>query len=420
MARQPQIATRWRAGQTVAMMVLWLCSATAMATGAAMDLYTLVDARLELMKEVAAHKWHKGLAIEDEAREAVVLDRAVTQALRHGLTTASSRRLFAAQIDAAKAIQHHWFEVWRDGAGPPGAPDLQEELRPELLRLGDAIVAAAADIREPLSAGAFSDAVTVRGLGPQNRSALFDALDGLERYPHRLAQILDSGVLRIGTTGDYAPFSHGEDSAAAPTGIDIDLARNLATALGVQARFVATSWPDLMADLAAGRFDIGMSGISRTLERQRRAFLSPPYYVGGKTAIARCDGAAGFASLKAIDRPGVTVVVNPGGTNERFVDLHIQRAEKRLHTDNRTIFDEIAAGRADVMITDRVEVELQAGRYAQLCAAMAGNLTYQEKAYLLPQDSVWQAFVATWLDLALADGTVARVFRDHGVEARLP
>ncbi|MDZ7671131.1 MAG: gamma subclass chorismate mutase AroQ [Gammaproteobacteria bacterium] len=400
------------------MILILLCSAPTLAAGAALDLYGLVDARLQLMKDVAAYKWHHGLAIEDQDREAVVLDRAVAEALQHGLTTTSSRRLFAAQIEAAKAIQRHWFDVWRDGAAPPDAPDLEHELRPELLRLGDAIVAAAADIREPLHAAAFADAVMVPGLDRQNRDALFDALDRLERYPHRLAQVLNSGVLRIGTTGDYAPFSYRRESDAVPTGIDIDLGRDLATALGVQARFVATSWPDLMADLAAGRFDIGMSGISRTLQRQRQAFLSPPYYVGGKTAIARCDRVADFDSLDAIDQPGVTVVVNPGGTNERFVDLHIHRAEKRLHADNRTIFDEIAAGRADVMITDRVEVELQAGRYARLCAAMDDNLTYQEKAYLLPQDPVWQAFVATWLDLALADGTVARVFRDHGVEPR--
>jgi cyclohexadienyl dehydratase len=175
-----------------------------------------------------------------------------------------------------------------------------------------------------------------------------------------------------------------------------------------------------MADMAAGRFDIGMSGISRTLARQREAFLSRPYYVGGKTPIARCDQAGRFSSLDAIDRPGVRVVVNPGGTNEAFVDAHVHRAEKVLHTDNRTIFREIVEGRVDVMITDRVEVELQSSRHDALCATMTDTLTYQEKAYLLPQDPVWLEFVNGWLDLAVADGTVERVFRDRGVAPRLP
>lgn len=374
----------------------------------------MIDARLELMDEVAASKWHADLPIEDLEREALVLDRAAADALRYGFTRDSSRRLFAAQIEAAKAIQRHWFGVWAAGPGPRTTADLDATVRPQLLRLGEAILAAAARQAAP-SAEAFAAAVDVEGLGPANRDALFQALQGLERYPHRLAQILDSRVLRVGTTGDYAPFSHREDGSADFVGIDIDLARTLAAALGVEALFVATAWPTLMADLDAGRFDIGMSGISRTLARQRDGFLSQPYHVGGKTPIARCDAAAGFASLGAIDRPGVRVVVNPGGTNERFVDANLGHAQKLLHPDNRSIFAVLIEGGADVMITDRIEVELQTSRHPELCATMAGNLTYQEKGYLMPQDPVWQAFVDTWLSLAVADGTVARTFQAHGV-----
>jgi cyclohexadienyl dehydratase len=374
------------------------------------------------MDEVAAYKWREGLPIEDPAREAVVLEEGVTEALRHGLTAASSRALFEAQIEAAKTIQQHWFEMWTARPGPAEAPDLNAEIRPELLRLGDAIVAAAAHPRRLAAADHFAATVDVVGLDVEARAALLEAVRGLERYPHRLAQILDVGVVRIGTTGDYAPFSHrdGDGDVGVAVGIDAELGRRLADALGVRVQFVATSWPTLMADLAERRFDIAMSGVSRTVERQRHGMFSRPYYVGGKTPIARCEAADGFDALAAIDRPGVRVVVNPGGTNERFVDTHIHRADKILHGDNRTIFQVLVDGGADVMITDRVEVELQSARHPQLCATMADTLTYQEKAYLLPQDPVWQGFVDTWLDLALADGTVARIFRDHGVEPRLP
>lgn len=401
----------------IGLLLLLLACPVAAADSAA--LYRLIDARLELMDEVAAYKWRHGLHIEDLEREAVVLDNAVADGLRFGITPDSSRRWFAAQIDAAKAIQRHWFEIWAGGAEPPPAPDLAEEIRPELLRLGSAMLEAAAQ-GPPVSAADFASVVEVRGLDAISRGRLFEALQGLARYPHRLAQIIDTGVLRVGTTGDYAPFSHRADGDAAFTGIDIDLARHLAGELGVQVAFVATSWPDLMDDLRHGRFDVGMSGISRILARQRNGFLSRPYYVGGKTPIARCRDTGRFDSLAAIDRKGVRVIVNPGGTNEAFVDAHIHNATKILHPDNRTIFDVIVAGEADVMITDRVEVELQSRRRPELCPAMSGTLTYQEKAYLMPQDPVWRAFVDTWLDLALADGTVAGAFREHGVEPRPP
>jgi cyclohexadienyl dehydratase len=257
--------------------------------------------------------------------------------------------------------------------------------------------------------------VQVAGLSPATREALFDAIVRLERFPDRLAQILSTGVLRIGTTGDYQPFSLQADEGGPFSGIDIDLGRDLAAALGVTPQFVKTSWPTLLDDLAAGSYDIAMSGVSRTLARQRRGFLSRAYYVGGKTPVARCADAAGLNALAAIDRPGVRVIVNPGGTNQSFADANIHRAEVILHKDNRTIFQQLLDGNADVMITDRIEVELQAALHPELCATMAGDLTYQEKAFLMPQDPTWQAFVATWLDLRLADGTVAAAFAAHGV-----
>ncbi|NIN12110.1 MAG: transporter substrate-binding domain-containing protein, partial [Gemmatimonadales bacterium] len=56
-------------------------------------------------------------------------------------------------------------------------------------------------------------------------------------------------------TGDYPPFSHRVAADQPYHGADIDLGRELARTLGAEARFVATTWPTLMNDLAAGRYD---------------------------------------------------------------------------------------------------------------------------------------------------------------------
>jgi cyclohexadienyl dehydratase len=400
-----------------ALLALFLLGAAE--TPAAECIYRLLDARLELMDEVAAFKWHRKLPIENREREAVVLKQAAADSLRLGFTPDSSHRFFAAQIEAAKAIQRHWFRIWKTGGSPAVPPDLDAEVRPELLRLGSAILAAAGDASSG-SRRAFEQTVQVEGLDRQSRTAIFDALENLERFRNRLEQIVSTGVLRIGTTGDYAPFTYRTGQDESPVGIDIDLGLRLADALGVEAAFVETSWPTLLDDLVAGRYDIAMGGVSRTLERQKQGYLSPAYYAGGKTPIARCNQADRYGSLEAIDRPGVRVIVNPGGTNEAFLDTNVHRAVKVPHEDNRTIFDALVAGRADVMITDRIEAELQAKRHPELCATMPGTITYQQKGYLMPQDGPWHAFVATWLELAIADGTVSAVFREHGVEPHIP
>ena len=144
----------------------------------------------------------------------------------------------------------------------------------------------------------------------------------LAAAPHAQAQsvldtILARGTLRVRLTGDYRPFAIKDDSGKM-TGLDVDMAQSLATALGVRLELVLTAWPTLLADLHAGKYDVGMGGITITLERAKTAMFSSPVLRKGKTPIARCTDKERFASLSDIDKPYVKVATNPGGTNEKF------------------------------------------------------------------------------------------------------
>jgi cyclohexadienyl dehydratase len=96
----------------------------------------------------------------------------------------------------------------------------------------------------------------------------------------RLDEILARGTLRACTTGDYKPYSFDKGDGHFE-GIDIDLADSLAKSLGVKVEYVKTSWSNLMSDFVA-KCDIGVGGVSPTLERQRRAFLPSPMRLTAK------------------------------------------------------------------------------------------------------------------------------------------
>ncbi|HEY5647320.1 MAG TPA: gamma subclass chorismate mutase AroQ [Pseudomonadales bacterium] len=375
-------------------------------------LYDRIAERLVLMRDVAAYKWLHDLPVADPARERVVIATAQADALRYQIRPDSAGRFFAVQIEAAKDVQQYWFDRWTREGGPASGPDLAGVLRPRLLALGEEILELAATQLAAHDEALFSRTVATEGLSAPRMAELYAALVAVARYPSRLDQILDTGVVRVGTTGDYAPFSLLSGDADYQ-GADIDLAEDLAAALGVRAVFIQTSWPGLLDDLAAGRYDIAMSGVSRTVERARVGYLSAPYFVGGKLPIARCEDKRRFTSLATIDQPDVRVIVNPGGTNEAFVDEHLRQAQKIVHADNRTIFEALAAGEGDVMITDSIEVVLQTRKVPGLCGTMGQTLTYQEKGYLLPRDVALKNFVDTWLSLRLADGTVDATLDAH-------
>jgi cyclohexadienyl dehydratase len=223
-----------------------------------------------------------------------------------------------------------------------------------------------------------------------------------------LSDIQSRGVLKVGTTGDYPPFSKRESSGEY-AGLDIDLARSLGQALGVRVEFVATSWPTLAADFKAKKFDVGMGGISVTLERAQLGFFTEPYMQEGKTPIARCADKDRFATLEAIDRPEVTVIVNPGGGNERFDRAHLHAAQIKVHPDNTTIFDALAKGEADLMITDASETRYQQKLHPGVLCAIHPEAPFDsgEKAYWAPYDAALDGFLDQWLQQTQENGTFA-------------
>jgi cyclohexadienyl dehydratase len=378
----------------------------------------LINERLALMKAVAADKARNDRAITDVAREAVVLDAAARAAARAGLNVDASRVFFALQIEAAKEIQRYWTRRWKGRQIPTMRP--LADLRVDITRLGNAVVAALADAAQTPQfhngQPTISGRIHATGLSRQTASQLLAAARSLgpANPEMTLRRILASGQLRVGTTFDYSPFSYRGADENDHRGADIDLARDLAKTLRVELILIETRWPTLMDDLAMWRFDIGMSGISANLSRQRHAFFSLPYHTGGKAAISRCTDTGRFPDLASIDRPGVRLIVNPGGTNQQFVNANIKQASVRVFDDNIRIFDEIIEGRADLMITDAIEIRLQVGRATFLCATLGTEtLTFQQKAYLLQRDPALKMYVDRWLGERLRDGTIAAAIERH-------
>ncbi len=224
----------------------------------------------------------------------------------------------------------------------------------------------------------------------------------------QLDDIAARGVLRVGSTGDYKPFSY-LPAGGEFIGMDVELAGELARSLGVRLHVVPTSWPTLMADLGADKFDLALGGVSVTAGRQRQALFSVPYLHDGKTPITRCENIARFQTLAQIDRPEVRLIVNPGGTNERFARAQAPRAQLTVYPDNVTIFGQIVSGAADLMMTDAIETRLQQRLHPQLCAVHPeAPFDMTDKAILLPRDAALKAYVDHWLQQRLDNGDVQK------------
>ena len=384
---------------------------------AAQSLVQAIDERLTIMRDVAAAKWVAGAPILDAAREAVVLQQVAARAQALGLDPVTTQAFFAEQIRLARDVQQRRHDEWKLAGRcarceePAGLQVVRERIDATNEKQFAALYLLT-PLRDDTAAAVLEQmqAVVLRhALSADDAIALLTALRNVVRIADVsvLDRVRTTHVLRVATTGDYAPFSL--DTNGRLSGADIELARDLAGYLGAEPVFMRTSWPGLANDLRAGRFDVALSGIGYTEERAALGLYSVSYHEGGKTLLARCADRERFDTPLGLDRPGVRVIVNPGGTNERYVREHVHQAQILVYADNRGVFAEIAAGRADVMVTDDVEAELQARRRpGQLCRTYPGTLTRGEKRILMARDAALQAIVDEWLAKAIAAGEPAR------------
>jgi len=227
--------------------------------------------------------------------------------------------------------------------------------------------------------------------------------------PADLDRIVGAGTVRVCSTGDYRPFTY-RDPQGQWSGMDIDLAGDLAHRLGVTLQLVPSAWSTLMNDLD-NRCDLAMGGITITLGRAQKALYSTPYLRDGKAAVVRCADQSKYQSLADIDRAGVRVIVNPGGTNAEFDKANLHNATIIDYPDNNTIFDQIITDKADAMITDATEIRWQTGRHPPLCGVSVDHpFNFAQKAYLIRRSGTTiQQWVNQWLNIIANDGTYAAI-----------
>lgn len=234
----------------------------------------------------------------------------------------------------------------------------------------------------------------------------------------KVAEIVGRGTLVIGTTGDYRPLSFCEDDGTY-WGFGIEVAKEIADGLGVQAAFVKTSWPTLTADVLKDpqTFDLAIGGITITDARREMMSMSDGYLANGKTILCRASESYRYKSLADIDKSEVRVMVNPGGLNEKFANENLSHATIIVHQKNEEIPSLVAEGKADVMITEITEAPYYIQTDSRLAAPLLDEpFTHGEIGVLMQkgQEDLLQ-MVNNTIRRMKADGTLHHLHEKYGL-----
>ena len=117
----------------------------------------------------------------------------------------------------------------------------------------------------------------------------------------RLPKILESGVLRVGTTGDFNPMSFRDPGSNELKGYDIEAVEKLAADMGVTIEYVPTDWKTLVAGIVADKYDITTSA-SLSMDRAAVAGFSDPYVEFSTVPMTLAANVESYSSWADLDK----------------------------------------------------------------------------------------------------------------------
>lgn len=215
-----------------------------------------------------------------------------------------------------------------------------------------------------------------------------------------LNDILDNGVLKVGTTGDWNPMTMKDPATNSYTGYDIDVMTALAADLGVEVEFVPTDWKTLVNGVVAGTYHItGSASISPA--RAKAAGYSDSYFSLATVPLINKKDAGKYNDWADLDVAEVTVAATLGTTQEKQVKEFFPNAQHSIVEAPARDFQEVLAGRATAHITSNVEANALVAEYSDLMIVPVSSPRARTPvAMLLPQgDQVWINYVNTWIRL---------------------
>lgn len=167
-----------------------------------------------------------------------------------------------------------------------------------------------------------------------------------------LQRVLDAGKLTIGAEGNWLPYVYNEDGTGELTGFEVEIAKEVAKRLGVEAEFnISNSWDPVIAGLDASRYDTVICGVNPKPERQEQYALSAPYAENPFCLVVAADNeeVKGFEDLEG--KLAANSLTSTAGDIARKFGAELSDASLT------SAMDLISTGRADATVNNLAAVE---------------------------------------------------------------
>ena len=192
-----------------------------------------------------------------------------------------------------------------------------------------------------------------------------------------LETIQEKGKLVVGMSADYAPYEFhyiDENGKDVIGGFDVDIANEIADALGVELVIQEMDFDALVSALPAGKVDVVISGMNPTEERAKVVDFSDIYYNSQHGILVRTEDADKYKTFA--DLEGAKVGAQLGSTQEQIAKAEIPNADLQLLANVNNLILELKSGKVDAIVMEKPVAEMAVKNNPDLAV---GEPTYEEK-----------------------------------------
>ena len=211
--------------------------------------------------------------------------------------------------------------------------------------------------------------------------------------------------LVVATSPDFPPFESLEGGEV--VGIEVDILNKIAEKMDMELDIQQMDFDSVIPGIQAGKFDVGMSGITVTDKRKENVDFSSVYFMAAQAIVVTADsGITGKADLE-----GKKVSVQTGTTAEEYCMAN--GYEVLAFTANNDAAAALTSGKVDAWVVDN-EVALAMAPELGL-TVLDEAMTSEPYAFAFQKGSELVASFNEALDALLADGTIEQIFQQYGV-----
>ena len=232
--------------------------------------------------------------------------------------------------------------------------------------------------------------------------------------PHQqsaIENILERKVLRVGMDVGYMPFELPSKTGEI-MGFDVDIARHMAKSMGVELELVNTAWDGIIPALMTDKFDIIMSGMTVTPQRNLQINFAKPYITIGQSILLRDGLEDEITNYRDLNNDEYVIASKLGTTGDFATKRYLGNAKLRLFETEADAALEVVQGRADAMVYDMPFNAVYASQNEGKVLHLAQPFTYEPLGWGIRKGD---PDFTNWLDNYLAqiqgDGTYDRIYR---------